>query len=71
VLIGGIGLSSHRGFWAPVFILRVLPVVFFTFAAPGLATVERPLCTLARVDGTSALPIKISRIKNQKKLCSV
>jgi hypothetical protein len=71
VLIGGIGLSSHMGFWEPDFILHVLPFVFFTFAAAGFAIAQRPFRTLAKDDGVSALPIKINRIKSQKKLCSV
>jgi hypothetical protein len=66
VVIAGIGLSSQVGFWALDFVLRGLYFAFFTFAVE-----QRPFCTLARDEGTSALLIKKSSMKSQKKLCNV
>jgi hypothetical protein len=66
VVIAGIGLSSHDGLVALDVSFRGLYFAFFTFAV-----VQRPFFTLARDEGTTALLIKKSRMKSQKKLCAV
>jgi len=68
MLIGGIGLSSHTGFWVPRFILHVLVFAFFVFAADDFETVVRPFLALARDSGTSVLHVKTKTMKKQRYL---